>query len=481
MMKIKQVTRISVSDSQVYLLRVPGELEKTPLDAKEKEYIRRQHRRQKEEFYSFNKFDRFIFVCFLPKSGKKATQLEAARKKGHSVFEVLKSHEADNLSVKHVEQDDKELLAFAEGFMLSTYLFNKYKTKDKPDSRRFELKNLKVVSKTLSPRELQEVHILVRANFLARDLVNEPLNGLNAKELSKRISERCRERDVLVEVMNKTKIESLQMGGLLAVNKGSIDPPTFTIAEWKPEKYKNRRPFILVGKGIVYDTGGISLKPARYMEGMKADMGGAAAVAGAICAMAEAKLPVHVIALIPATDNRPHGNAYVPDDVVNMHDGSTVEVVNTDAEGRLILADALSYAKKYDPELVIEASTLTGDAMRTLGHHGAVGMNARASIQLSKMIKTGEEVNERIVEFPLWDEYDEMLKSNIADIKNVGGSVAGAITAGKFLERFTDYSFIHLDIAGVTHISKKDSYRGEGATGFGVRLLFRFLQQMIGK
>lgn len=480
-MKLRQITRLSVSDSQVYLLRTPSDLEKVPLEPREKEYIRKQHRRQGEEFFSFNRLDRFVFVCFLPRAGRKTNQLEALRKKAHQVYTVLFSHEEDSLSVKHINQNDEELIAFAEGFMLSSYQFNKYKTKDNPEDRTFSMKSLKLVSKTLSPGELHEVDILVRANFLARDLVNEPLNSLNAEQLAETIREECIKRDVLVEVMNKAKIASLKMGGLLAVNKGSVDPPTFTIAEWKPENFQNSKPIVLVGKGIVYDTGGMSIKVTPHMESMKSDMGGAATVAGAICAIAEAKLPLHVIALIPATDNRVHGNPYVPDDIITMHDGSTVEVVNTDAEGRMILADALSYAKKYKPELVIEASTLTGAAERAIGNHGAVGMNIRAGIQMGKLIKIGEDVNEKVVEFPMWDEYNEMLKSNVADIKNIGGALAGAITAGKFLEHFTDYPFIHLDIAGVAFLPKKDAYRGVGGTGFGVRLIYKTLKQFLKK
>ncbi|MGM0646845.1 MAG: leucyl aminopeptidase family protein [Bacteroidota bacterium] len=480
-MNLRQITRVSVNDSQVYLVRVPGDLTKLPLDSKELDYIKKQHRRYREDFFSFNKYDNFLFVCFLPKAGKRSEQANDARKKAYKVFNELVNEDIETLAVKHVQDNDYELLAFAEGFTLSSYQFDKYKSKKSEPKRKLALKTLKVISKTLSPIELQEVDILTRANFMARDLVNEPLNHLNAEVLAERIAQECKKRNVLVEVMNKTKIASLKMGGLLAVNKGSVDPPTFTIAEWKPEKYFNQKPIVLVGKGIVYDTGGMSLKPANYMSGMKADMSGAATVAATICAIAEAKLPVHVIGLIPATDNRTHGNAYVPDDIIEMYDGTTVEVVNTDAEGRLILADALLYAKKYDPEIVIDAATLTGAAMRAIGNQGAVGMNNRAGIQMTKLVKAGEDVYERVVEFPLWDEYKEMIKSEVADLKNVGGSTAGAITAGKFLEYFTDYPFIHLDIAGVAHIDKKDSYRGVGATGFGVRLLFRFLQDLMEK
>jgi len=221
------------------------------------------------------------------------------------------------------------------------------------------------------------------------------------------------------------------MGGLLAVNKGSIDPPTFTIMTWKPEKHINKKPFVLVGKGIVYDTGGLSLKPTHDgMDYMKCDMAGAATVAGAMYAIAKAKLPLHVIALAPATDNRPDGNAYVPGDVVKMYDGSTVEVLNTDAEGRMILADALSWAKKYDPELVIDLATLTGAALAAIGKYGIVGMGNAPREVMDQLKESGDAVCERIAEFPFWDDYAEMLKSDIADLKNIGGRYAGAITAG---------------------------------------------------
>ena len=267
------------------------------------------------------------------------------------------------------------------------------------------------------------------------------------------------------------------MGGLLAVNKGSIDDPTFTIMEWKPKKFTNQNPIVLVGKGIVYDTGGLSLKPtANSMDLMKIDMGGAGTIIGAMQAIASNKLPVHVIALLPATDNRPSGNAYAPGDVITMHEGTSVEVLNTDAEGRLILADALSYAKKYNPELVIDLATLTGAAARAIGKQGIVAMGNDENT-MTALKASGAEVQERLAEFPFWDEYAEDLKSNIADLKNLGGPEAGAITAGKFLEHFTDYPYTHLDIAGPAFMLAPFNYRGKGGTGVGVRLLFNFLKK----
>jgi len=234
---------------------------------------------------------------------------------------------------------------------------------------------------------------------------------------------------------------------------------------------------VFVGKGVVYDTGGLSLKPTSSMDTMKCDMSGAAAVASALYAIALAKLPVYTIALVPATDNRPDGNAYVPGDIITMMDGTTVEVLNTDAEGRLILADALTYAKKYDPILVIDMATLTGAAEAALGNIGIAGMHNEVGKYFPQLVKSGFSVNERIAEFPFWDDYEEMLKSEIADLKNIGGKFAGAITAGKFLQHFTGYPWIHLDIAGPAFLDKRDSYRTIGGTGVGVRLLFDFVKK----
>jgi leucyl aminopeptidase len=249
--------------------------------------------------------------------------------------------------------------------------------------------------------------------------------------------------------------------------------------EYKPAKAKNKKPYVLVGKGVVYDTGGLSLKPtANSMDMMKCDMAGAAAVGCALYAIAKAKLDVHVIGLVPATDNRPGFNAFAPGDIITMMDGSTVEMLNSDAEGRMILADALHYAKRYKPELTIDIATLTGAAMAAIGNFAIVGMGTAAEKQKEAIKQSGLNVFERIAEFPFWDEYADLIKSDIADQKNLGGPLAGAITAGKFLEKFTDYPYYHLDIAGPAFIPAKDGYRAKGGTGVGVRLFFDLLKTM---
>jgi len=404
--------------------------------------------------------------------------LETARKAANKLHQNIVSQKPESVCVKTLGLSSDIILAFAEGMVLSNYQFLKYYSDAK--DRKSSLKSIFIDDNRISNADCNELESKLEAVYFSRDLINEPLSFLTAQQLSAEVETIGNKLGFKVEVFDKRKIEALKMGGLLAVNKGSIDPPTFTVLEWKPKNAKNKKPIILVGKGVVYDTGGLSLKPtADSMDEMKSDMSGAAAVAGTFYAIAKEKLPVYVIGLIPATDNRPDGNAYTPGDVIKMHNGLTVEVLNTDAEGRMILADALSYASKYKPELVIDLATLTGAAAVAIGKQGIVGMaNSDAKSYLSKLQVVGNQVHERIVEFPLWEEYAELIKSDIADIKNIGGREAGAITAGKFLQRFTSYPWVHLDIAGPAYGKAANSYHGKGGSGVGVRLLFNFFNDI---
>jgi len=401
--------------------------------------------------------------------------LESARTAAHALHNTLKDLDATSVHLVSNGVSKGQVLAFLEGLWLTNYSFDKYFTKQ--DQRSFALETTAVSCDEVTETDLDHLAIALEGTFFSRDLVNEPLSYLTATKLAEEMQEKSKEAGYTIEVFNKKKIESLRMGGLLAVNRGSIDPPTFSILEWKPENAVNEKPYVLVGKGVVFDTGGLSLKPTSdSMDYMKCDMGGAAAVAGALYTIAKAKLPVHVIGLVPATDNRPDGNAYVPGDVITMYDGSTVEVLNTDAEGRMILADALSYAKQYDPGLVIELSTLTGSAHAAVGKYAIVGMGNADPETMESLKSSGFNTFERIAEFPFWDDFSELLKSDIADQKNIGGKYAGAITAGKFLEKFTDYPFVHLDIAGPSFNKTQDNYRGKGGSGVGTRLLFDFFK-----
>ena len=372
--------------------------------------------------------------------------------------------------------EEEALYPLIEGLVLSSYQFITYK-KDAAEKKN-ALTTI-FLPETFSNKKLQELQHIFKAVFWARDRVNEPVSHLNATQLAEHIRNLGDETNLTVQTLEKTQIESLKMGGLLAVNSGSIDPPTFTIVEYKPSKPVNKKPIVLVGKGIVYDTGGLSLKPTPgSMDCMKSDMAGAACVVGAIYLAALQELKVHLIALIPATDNRPGMNAYTPGDVITMYDGTTVEVLNTDAEGRMILADALAYANKFNPLLVIDAATLTGAALRAIGHHASVIMGNADDDYFDLLEKAGKESYERVVKFPFWQEYGEEMKSTIADLKNIGGPNAGMITAGKFLEHFVKAPYIHMDIAGPAWLDKSDHYRTQGGTGAGIRLLYHFLRKI---
>ena len=362
----------------------------------------------------------------------------------------------------------------AEGAILGNYQFLRYfSDSHKRKNSMAQLFVSKEDEQTLAP-----IAIATMGALFARELVNTPVIDLTATDLANQAKEASKRHGFSIEVLEKKQIESLKMGGLLAVNYGSPEPPVFIIMEHKPKNATNEKPLVLVGKGVVYDTGGLSLKPSNYMDDMKSDMGGAAAVIGAMSAAAEANLPVHIIGLVPATDNRPGGNAVTPGDVITISDGTSVEVMNTDAEGRLILSDALVYAKRYNPELVIDLATLTGAAARSIGRYAIVGMGNAPKERMLSLQESGYRTHERVVEFPFWDEYKDLLKSPIADMKNIGGAEAGAITAGKFLEHFTDYPYIHLDIAGPAFLKSRAGYQVEGGTGIGVRLLFDFINNL---
>ena len=400
--------------------------------------------------------------------------LEECRKAGNALNKYLNAEKAKEASLFNASANNELTAAFAEGFLLSNYQFLKYKTGEKKQN---SVSTLHVDARSSDKKTLDEIAGIVAANFFARTLVNEPLSYLTAEKLSEEIKDAGKKTGFKVEVFNKKKIEALKMGGLLAVNKGSIAPPTFTVLEYKPAKSKNKKPIVLVGKGVVYDTGGLSLKPTpNSMDMMKCDMGGAATVAGVFVAAASLKLPVHLIGLIPATDNRPGMNAYVPGDVIKMMSGLNVEMLNADAEGRMILADALHYAKQFKPELVIDFATLTGAAVRAIGDVATAYMGTADDEVKKKLEHSADHVYERLIHFPLWDEYGDWIKSDVADIKNIGPGEAGHITAGKFLEYFIDYPWLHLDIAGTAYLMKEDSYKGKYGTGVGVRMITDFLK-----
>ena len=460
--------------NQIFLLKEITDLPELSLGQEEHIYLLDKLKNE-QRLVEINRFTSKLLIATIPSFEVPNHALEAWRRKGNEAALWARENKFESIEITAFPENPEIILAFAEGAILGNYQFLKYNSK--ADKMRTSLSEIIINGKSVSDKDLEQLSILTNAVFRARDLVNEPVISLNAEKFSSILEQMSLEVGIHSEVLGKDQIEALGMGGLLAVNKGSVDPPTFTIMEWKPEKPLNRQPIVLVGKGVVFDTGGLSLKPtAKSMDYMKCDMAGGAAVAAAIFVAASYKLPLHLVTLVPATDNRPGGNAITPGDVITISNGATVEVLNTDAEGRLILADALCYAKKYNPMLVIDLATLTGSAAMTLGIHGIAAMSNQWGDLFDLLKKAGERVNERIVELPLWEEYDEMIKSSIADMKNIGGGEAGAISAGKFLQRFTDYPWIHLDIAGPAFLHAADHYRTVGGTATGVRLLTDFLR-----
>ncbi len=423
---------------------------------------------------TFNRYGYFHFV-FLVRTKKTNSQTcESIRKYGADLQGICNKYKLTDIIVNNLTATANAAILLAEGLALANYQFLKYRTNAKKITHSLHTVYFTKNSATL--KEVNQLSITIDAIYKARTLVNEPLCFLSAEQLATEIAALGKEAGFKVTIFNKARLEKEKMGGILSVNRGSIQPPTFTIMEYIPKKAINKKPIVLVGKGVVYDTGGLSLKPTlNSMDRMKSDMSGAALVSCAMYAIAKMQLPLHIVALVPATDNRPGENAYVPGDVVTMASGATVEVLNTDAEGRMLLGDALHWAKRYKPELVADFATLTGAASVAVGEHGIVCMGTADDQTKHAFRESGFRQYERLVEYPLWDEYGDQIKSDIADIKNTGGSSGGAITAGKFLEHFIDYPWMHFDIAGVSFATAKKGYTPIGGTAYGMRMLLDFL------
>lgn len=459
--------------ARVLLIRSKSDVAFLSLTEAEKDYVSQSLDSSPKKVVVLNNYVSLLFVCQLDTKEPMPSCLEVFRKNGAFITKTLNEHKRECVGVEGPIEALDIVLALLEGMVLANYQFFKYKS----GGERNSLRNIYVAGGMVTEEALHRCQVVMEAVCWARDLVNEPVNHLNATNLSEQMSGAVCEAGGSAEVLDKRQIEELKMGGLLAVNAGSIDPPTFSVLEWKPENAHNEKPVVLVGKGIVYDSGGYNLKTGSFMATMKHDMAGAATVAATVVAAAKAKLPVHLVALVPATDNRLHGNAHVPDDVITMFDGTTVEIVNTDAEGRLVLADALAYAKRYDPMVVFDFATLTGAAKRAIGAQASVVMGKDADEVFDEVERCGFETHERVVRFPLWDDYLKQIKSDVADLRNSGGVEAGAITAGKFLEHFTDYPWLHFDIAGTAFSEKGSDYSAPGGTGVGIRLLMRYLSR----
>ena len=369
--------------------------------------------------------------------------------------------------------------ATVEGSLLGGYAFEQYKTKQDeivPDAH-VTLLFPDQEAAAQAEGALREGRAVAEATRFARDLVNQPGNVATPSYLAEQALELAGKFGLACRILEREELERLGMEGLLAVGKGSRQPPKFIILEYRGAEAQ-RRPTVLVGKGVTFDSGGISLKPREGMERMKDDMAGAAAVLGTLRAAAALGLPVNLVGLVPAAENMPDGGAYKPGDLIRTMAGLTVEIVNTDAEGRMLLCDALHYARHYKPVALIDLATLTGACLVALGTC-ASGLLGNDPGLLRALKAAGETCGERLWELPLWEEYGELMKSDIADLKNAGGPHAGTISAAWFLRQFADTArWAHLDIAGTAWEEKGKHYLPKGATGVGVRLLVEYLKRV---
>ena len=411
---------------------------------------------------------------------RKKISLEGYRRAAATAAKQARSLHAKTLAIfvpGNVRPFEQTVQAFTEGALLSLYKFDKYISKKEENSG--SLESLFILSEDRTKLKegvasVDKARIISEATALARDLGNAPGNEIYPQTLADAARQSAERSGYQATILDEQEISDLAMGGVLGVSRGSAHPPRFIILEYGP---KSKRPVVLVGKGVTFDSGGISIKPSAGMAEMKMDMSGAAAVIGTFEAVARLKLPVHVIGLIPAVENLPSGNAIRPGDILRHYNGKTSEVDNTDAEGRLILADALSYAEKFKPQAVIDLATLTGAVVVALGHH-ATGMMGNDPGLMNKLVSAGESTYERVWQLPLFEEYEKQIKSDIADVKNTGGRWAGSITGGLFLKKFIgNYKWVHLDIAGTAMLEEDGDYAFKGASGVGVRLLTELLRR----
>lgn len=367
--------------------------------------------------------------------------------------------------------------AMVEGAILGSYQFTVYRSEAASEQDVASMKIL-IPQKNQLRQATEGVRrgvATAEATVCVRDLCNHPANVLTPSMVADEAKAIAKAEKITIKILEQKEMERLGMGALLGVARGSQEPPKFIILEYNGAKKKDERPVVLVGKTITFDTGGISLKPAENMEHMKADMTGGAEVLASIRAAARLKLPLHLISILPVAENMPGGRAMKPGDIVKTLSGKTVEVQNTDAEGRLILADGLAYAMRYKPAALIDVATLTGACVVALGQF-AIGMFGNDVTLKEQVQRSGQKAGERVWEMPLWEEYFEQLKSDVADMRNIGGRGGGMITAALFLSKFVgDCPWVHLDIASTDWSERERAYVPKGPTAIGTRLLVQYL------
>ncbi len=372
--------------------------------------------------------------------------------------------------------------AILEGMGMGLYVFREYKSSGNDNGnnhiKRITMAGGSPADMKVVRAEIKRAECVVQGVCLARDLVSHPGNSATPRYLASVARSMAKKYGLACKVLDEKQAEKLGMGSFLSVAQGTDEPARFIVLEHRPRLKKNVPTVVLIGKAITFDSGGISLKPAANMEEMKYDMSGGAAVLGAMQTCARMRLPLHVVGLVPSTENLPSGHALKPGDVVTAMSGKTIEIISTDAEGRLVLADALSYSRRYKPDAIVDLATLTGACVIALGNDATAVMGNDQAL-VDKLCTAGEATGDRVWQLPLWDCYGELIKSDIADLKNVGGRPAGTITAGCFLREFVpeNTAWAHMDIAGTAWSKKNRPHVPKGATGVGVRLLIHMLEK----
>ena len=404
---------------------------------------------------------------------------------GANFYSFIKTNKIDKVnlyadtlkSFKSNKENTKLILNFVHGFNLKSYSFNKYKTQNK--NIFYFLFKITSSEKTLLNNNYFKYKAIESGVFQTRNLVSEPPNILYPKkyvEIIKKLSS----LGLKIQIYNESKMKKLGMNAILGVGRGSINESFLVTIEWRGNKKSKNKPLAFVGKGVCFDTGGISLKPARFMEEMKYDMAGSAVVVGLLKTLALRKAKVNAIGVVGLVENMPGGNAQKPGDIVKSYSGKTIEVLNTDAEGRLVLSDALSFAeKKFNPKFIIDLATLTGAIIVSLGEEYA-GLFSNNDDLSNKIFEASKKIGEKVWRLPLNENYNKLMDSTVADVQNINYSGgAGSITAAQFLQRFiiNKTPWAHLDIAGVTFSKKASNLNPKGATGFGVRLLNKLIEE----
>ena len=439
----------------------------------------------KDEIIEINNIkDKKVKSVFIYGLGNKIQKLSSIdfEKIGGKITQLTKSKRKKNVDILVDEKirKNEELLRLGYGCILGSYRFDKYKTKNLIKSVPPSL-TIQSSNPTKLNKEFKRYNAIAEGVFFTRDLVNEPSNILFPKEYSKRIS-KLKKYGLKIEVFGETKMKALKMESLLGVGRGSQHESQLVIMRWDGDRRKKAKPVCFVGKGVCFDSGGISIKPSNKMEEMIGDMGGSAAVVGTMLSLAKRKSKVNAVGVVGLVENMPDGKAQKPGDIVKSMSGQTIEIQNTDAEGRLVLADALWYTqKRFKPDVMIDLATLTGAMVISLGNliSGLFSNNDELS---NKLIKAGEISGDQVWRFPINESYNKLINSKFADMKNIGMGGAGSITAAQFLQRFVnDNSWAHIDIAGTATGMPKSSTNTSWASGFGVHLLDTFVNKFYEK